>query len=469
MKVSKQTLRLQRRIQDLDLLPPDSRILIGVSGGADSMALLHILAGLRTTYKWHLEVAHLHHGLRGKAADADARFVADQCDERKIPCHIGHARIRLQARSSNQSVEMLAREARHRFFRRLVRQGKFDRVALAHTQDDQAETVLLRLLRGAGLQGLGGMSPDTQLSGLHVVRPLLTTSKAELMEWLRSNDLSWREDESNLSPEFQRNRVRTQILPLLKREFNPEIVAALNRTAAGLRLDAELVLDVAKSDLKSVVSAAAVDLNRWEKLSVARRRRVLLHWLQQHGVEPDFDMLIKVEALCAKHSGTVRMSLPNDRAVVRRYDQLTLQTGTPAPRIARPIKLPRSGAVRANEWQVEVGAAIGFRKPRQQAVGKWPATAYLSARRVGRAPLYLRTIQPGDRFAPLGMEGSRKIQDILTDLKVPRDRRNEMPVLECRGELVWLPGYCVARGWAVEGRDAASLRIRIQRAKGLDS
>jgi tRNA(Ile)-lysidine synthase len=143
-----------------------------------------------------------------------------------------------------------------------------------------------------------------------------------------------------------------------------------------------------------------------------------------------------------------------------------MQTGPGPSRLPLRFRLPHAGQRCQQEWRVAVEAAVGFRKPRQQTVGQWPAVGYLSASRIGRSALYLRTIRPGDRFTPMGMQGSRKVQDILTDLKVPRHQRAGTVVVECRNELVWLPGYGISRDWAVANRKAASLRIRIQRAKG---
>lgn len=227
------TQRLQQYIQDRELIRPGDTVVVGVSGGPDSIALLNLLYELRHDLGVRLHVAHYNHRWRDDADD-DAAFVRHHARQRKIPCTVGQARARA-SKSDTGSLEEKARLARLTFFKKILLKTKADRLALAHTRDDLAETVLMRIIRGTGLQGLRAIQPQRTVDEMTVIRPLLGFTKKDLLAYLKKHRLEFREDPTNHDPQFLRNRVRGELLPLLRRKYNPqidEILVNLNDTVA---------------------------------------------------------------------------------------------------------------------------------------------------------------------------------------------------------------------------------------------
>ena len=463
--------KLHQHIRDTASIARNARVLVAVSGGADSVALLHLLSDLTPETGWKLGVAHLNHQLRGPASQDDERLVRARAESLNIPCYVECVDVAARAKKSKQSVEMAARDARYTFLAGIAKQYAYDVIAVAHTKEDQAETLLLRLLRGAGTAGLGAMDPWVERLGVPLVRPLLDLSKADLIAYLQGRGVAWHEDTTNTDAAYLRNRVRHELMPLLRERFNPNITDTLARTAELVREDQAVLRQIADDDLRNCSDEKGdLDVSRLQALPVARRRRVILLWLIGHEVQAvdlDYDVIRRVEQLCATVRGTMETPVGGDRRVVRAYDRLTLDHGGRARKGGRAerYKLNVPGQTTVSSLGVRVVAAwgTGRSQPGDEQCGHLPAEAWISASAVGRAGLYLRSRVEGDRFAPLGLKGEKKIQDIFVDEKVPREQRDRVPLLECRGKLVWVPGYRVARGWGVGKASERSLHIRMER------
>ena len=328
---------------------------------------------------------------------------------------------------------MAARRARHDFF------SGFDdaTIALAHHADDQVETFLLRLARGAGPEGLGGMPFVQSLQGLRIIRPLLDLHRSEVVQWLEENEWAWCEDASNQDEQYLRNRVRHAALPLLENELNPNIRQAILRTMDILREENRW--------METLLGDAALD----SKLPLAAKRRLLRRWLFDNGAtEASYDAVEKIISLMDNGNGTTVFELNDRQRVVVEYGQPHFEQ----------MDAPRQEPV----WQLTIEAGTGWRKDQCEVPGLLPAEASFDAGRVGDAPIEVRSYQPGDRMQPLGGVGTRKLQDIFTDRKVPREQRKRIPVVLCRGEIIWVPGYRIARDWAVRGTDGKSVHVRIE-------
>ena len=304
-------------------------VLVAVSGGADSIALLHALVHLRARFGLRLAVAHLHHGIRGAAADADARFVQRCAQRLGLPLVTERADVPRHARAEGVSLEMAARAARYAFLARAARQLHAAAVAVAHNADDQAETVLLRLARGAGPQGLGGMDPVSRQGGLKIIRPLLGVSRPAIIAFLKAHRLRWREDASNRDPHFLRNRVRHEILPLLERRLNPQIRTALQRTAEVLREENKFLERLATQALPQHTGPdrPTLSVTRLAALPLALRRRALRLWLSAAGVEPeqlDYAAIAVALALLAQKRGTKSVDLGGGWKIIRHYARLAV-------------------------------------------------------------------------------------------------------------------------------------------------
>jgi tRNA(Ile)-lysidine synthase len=452
---------------DMDALPRGARLVVAVSGGADSVALLHALWRRRRARRWTLAVAHLDHGIRGREAAADAAFVAALARRLRIPCHLGRARVPALARRRGVSLEMAAREARYRFLGQVARETGAAGVVTAHTADDQAETVLLKLLRGSARGGLSGMDAVSVREGIRLVRPLLAVRRGAIEDYLRRHRLEWREDASNADPAFLRNRVRHGLLPLLERDYNPRVREALVRTATVLADEDRWMDDLARVALREgLCTDGRLDLTPLARQPLAARRRILRLWLAGRGVPADgvdFDRIVALEGLCRCGEGSARMSLGSGWEAVRHYRHVAVvgegAEGRGKVPVRRRVKAP--GVTRIPELGVRLVLTLGpgVARPRGERPGAYPAVASLDAGVWAGCPLWLRAWRPGDRFRPLGMAGSRKLQDILVDLKVPRAERARVLVLECEGEIVWVPGYRVAQAWAVREPAARQLQL----------
>ncbi|MBN2704729.1 MAG: tRNA lysidine(34) synthetase TilS [Pontiellaceae bacterium] len=423
---------IRKTIDQQKLIPDGVQVVVGVSGGADSVALLRILHELGIP----LIVAHLNHQLRGADADADEAFVRALAEELHLPLRVKAVDVKVLAASAGLSIEMAARQARHDFF------AEFENavIALAHHADDQVETFILKLVRGAGPDGLCGMSFVQQLGPLRLIRPMLNCSRAEIHDWLRTRGFSWREDASNADETFLRNRVRRRVLPLLA-ELNPNVRNHILRSMDILREESEW-MDLSMADGRWPIAA----------LPLAAQRRSLRKWLFENGAEEvRFEAVEGILGLMKKGEGTTVYELNGSQRVVVEYGRPRFESDALPP--SRPA------------WVLTTERGFGWKRDRVHAVGTLPADASFNAAKVGDAPIEVRTFRPGDRMTPLGVKGSRKLQDIFTDLKLPHAQRDGVPVVVCRGEIIWLPGYRIAADWAVTSPTAEAVHVHIEKQR----
>lgn len=443
--------------------PKGARLLVAVSGGADSVAMLYALHEWARRHPLCLTVAHLHHGIRGRAATADCDSARQHAESLGLPFIEGKADVPALAKRTGRSIEMAAREARYDFFRRTAAESGAYAVAVAHTADDVAETFLLRLLRGAGLQGLGGILPVVDLAGLRVVRPLLEVTRVEVEAFLRAHAILWREDATNRDLSILRNRVRHELLPLLEREYQPAIRRTLARTARVLREEeAVLAPMVKRAASRAKLADGALSVRVLLKLKDALRHRVLLSWLRERGLPEarlDSSLLVRVEFLLSSPTSALTLG----KWIVRVEGENLLcvpkqvQKASPPP---RPEPLPVPARV---EWQgllVSAEPWQGIVRPARGRVGALPSEATIRPLKRGEK-LSVRSVWPGARIAPIGAKGSMKLQDLFVDEKAPRAERAKIPIITCGKTVVWIPGYRVARDWAVAGEKSRSVHLSV--------
>jgi tRNA(Ile)-lysidine synthase len=418
------------------LMAEASQLVVGVSGGADSVALLHLLhqLGFRPT------VAHINHQLRGEASDADETFVKARAESLQLPFKSTRVDVQALADEKGVSIEMAARAARHHFFSTW---GPHARVALAHHADDQAETFLLRLARGTGPEGLSGMRTYQQIGALHLIRPMLNLTRTQILVWLNERNISWREDASNGENDYLRNRIRNTILPMLEQELSPTIRQQICRTMAILRDENELLDKAAEmSGIDSLDTQALLQ----EPIALARRK--LRNWLFSHHLpEIDFATIETILTRCKSPQGTAYFPLNATTSLVFEYGVLRIQSNEQQP---------------VPQWTLTRTTGTGWKKDHGKGAGILPAEASFSAEKIGANLLELRRVRPGDRMQPLGMLGSKKLQDIFTDQKIPREMRPKIPIVTCNEEIIWIPGYRTARGWEVEHSDAPAVHLRVE-------
>ena len=464
---------LQRTLGQDRLIHSGDHVLVGVSGGADSVALLVGLQALAPASDLTLTCAHLDHRLRGADSAADAASVMALAGGLDIPCIAGRSDVRGRARRKGISIEMAAREARYDFFVRSARRCGATAIATAHTADDQAETLLLRMARGTGVDGLGGIPPSSVIRGLRLVRPLLELRRAAIEGFLVQRGIEWREDASNHDPAHRRNRVRHELLPWLRRELNPGVTDALCRLATTARDDSALLDETCRALMTDFcLPDGSLRLAGLAALPTAAQRRIVRAWMVTAGVDiaaMGFDGIERLLVLAKRKSGGRRsLPLPSGPCITREYGRLRIEdVDAGGGDVAVRCRLASPGETLIPELglAVTVSREPGGVKDVCRGPGALPACASISRRAVGRKQLYLRTWKPGDRMAPLGMRGSQKLQDIFINEKVPASHRARVALLECGGEIVWIPGYRVARGWEVRAQDRTAVRVSMRRAK----
>ncbi len=438
------------------LFSPEDRVLVAVSGGPDSLSLLHALHHERDTLGLAaLEAAHLDHGLRGEEAASEAVWVAGWCRERGIPCHLGRADVAALARSRKCSMQEAARFARYEFLDKAAAASGSSKIATAHTSDDQAETVLLNILRGTGLDGLRGIP---EVRGPYI-RPLLNVSRVEIEAYCLKHGLQPRRDPSNLSSDhYTRNRVRLDLMPQLAREYNPAITGALLRLSEIAGRDSDYLHQQAEIALSGAVLSIAtgklvLKISSLTPLHPALLRYVLRTAVGQVRGSTEGIGYRPIEELC--------------RLITERGDQnsrLTLQGLLPQPACdvfltAGTVTFARAAVVPTAHWQLHVTLV-----PQDAEY-----TAKMDSQTVDRQSLHVRSWRNGDKIDPFGLGGHhKKVSDIFTDAKVPRDDRGNVPIVCDKNGLVWIAGYTLSQRVKVTEDTTQTLFLSITRAEQSD-
>ena len=451
------TQQIEAVIRAKKLFRDGQKILVAVSGGLDSMTLLALLHRLAAAHRWHLTVAHFNHQLRGKTGDADEQLVRRQARALGWPVAAGRGSVKTMARRRGWSVEMAARQLRHAFLARAARQRGIDTVATAHHADDQVELFFLRVLRGAGTAGLAGMkwagSPTEP--GITFVRPLLGQWKSDLAAFARAEGVPYSEDASNASLDILRNRVRHELLPLLRAKYQPALDRCVLREMELARAEADLVGELASQWL------ARGRRKPLAGLPVAVQRQVIQEQLHQLGQPVDFEL---VESLRTRPNQPVP-ARPGHCLVLAADGLLRLQkvekpgfdTGFLRLHLNRRRRAADFGGVKVS-W--ELADNKGMNCARQ------PNTEHFDAGKVG-AEVCLRHWQPGDRFHQIGAAAPSKLQDIFTNVKVPRsERRRRVVAATGRGEIFWVEGLRIGDGFKLDKTTVRRLDWRWQRGEG---
>lgn len=392
--------KLRSFVKEYGLIQPEDRVIAALSGGADSVALTFALYLLKEELGITLEAAHFNHRLRGEESDRDEAFARQFCDRYAIALHLGSA----QVVPGKKGLEAAARDARYAFLRGLP--GK---IATAHTADDNAETVLLRLIRGTGLKGLGAIAP---VSG-NVIRPMLSVTRQEVEDFLAEYALPHVEDSSNGGDAFLRNRVRHDVMPLLRRE-NPRIGENLSELALGLRLDEEY--------LRGQLPAEAPGVAQLQSMAPALRRRLLERFLKENGVrEPEQTHILQLETLVFHWNPSASMQFPGGITIGRQYDRLV--------RLQEPTALRTRQLACPGRTEIpELGGTVLC----DQARSLEPETgAYLVH---PQGALMLRCRIPGDAITLPG--GTKTLKKLYIDRKIPASRRGLVPVLADEGGVI---------------------------------
>lgn len=434
---------------------PQVPILVACSAGADSVCLAHALHRLEIP----IALAHFDHGLRGAEGHADGDAVEAIADAFGVPCHRGRADEDLGG--EGDSMEMSAREARYSFLCACARENSYSAIATAHHLDDQAETVIMRILRGTSPRGLSGIPAVGQHEDVPVIRPLIDSTRAEIRSWLAVCGATVREDPSNKDTSILRNRVRHELIPGLERDYNPHVRDALLRLSALAHDDDELLTAAAADFARGVFDSEGAILHRkFNSAPAPLQRRVLSAWFDKRGIEPTFDRIESARAHILAAGTGKRLSLSETVALekTRIRTRFIDPTVPDLPRTESfPLRNPGTTEALGHVFTVEPCAL-----PKPPYASQCDDTQQVfDADRLGHA-ISVRTWVEGDRIEPLGLDGSKKLQDWFTDAGVPRSDRASMALVLAGNQIAWIPGGPVAAPFTLTRDSVRALRIRAQ-------
>jgi tRNA(Ile)-lysidine synthase len=458
-------------IRKHELLKAGDRVGIAVSGGADSVALLGLLLELRQEIGIVLSVVHFNHKLRGADSDEDERFVAELARRHKLEAHCESGEVAEYAAGKRLSLEAAARAMRYRFFRRWLLEGQLNRIATAHTLDDQAETVLLKIVRGAGSRGLAGIYPQLSVAGSEfsvrpasIVRPLLAIRRREIESYLLGRKQSWREDKSNRDLRHMRNRVRHGILPRMERYLNPAVREALAATAEIARAEEEYwgreVARVLPSLWKVPAggchdAGATKSLDFWSlsSLPLAWQRRVIRAACEDLGLRLDFHHVEEILALSTNRAGST--TLPQGWMVSHKQGELCFAAREILTESDYEYCLSVPGSVEVRETDSRFAAVL---VPGNAPEGYNPQD--LLNRELLAAELKVRNWRAGDRFWPAHTKAPKKIKELLQEHHVTGPARKLWPVVVSGTDVVWVRGMATAAQWRAQNTSSGAVLIR---------
>jgi tRNA(Ile)-lysidine synthase len=433
-------LRVRKTIAKYDMLQPGERVVAAVSGGADSMALLHALWEMRREFRLHFVVAHLDHGLRPEAAQ-EKSFVRKAAAELGVPFISRKADVRQKQLDERLTLQEAAREARYAFLQEAAKAQRATKIALGHTADDQAESIMMRLLRGSGTRGLAGIPP---VRGGIFIRPLIEVWRKEVESFLEERKVTYLTDPSNRSPHFLRNRVRHELLPILQ-QYNPRFRQTLVQMADLFRLEENFWQGMMEEKFPALVRARKKDSLTLDIPSLAAQPLPLRLRYFRHAIEKLLGNLRRVslphillmDSLLQNPEPNKCLQLPQGLCVTKAYQALTLtrsrEEAVPFEHVVPGpgyVEIPEIG--RTMRFQVEEGRpGVRFENSCGVALLDYDTIDF---------PLTLRSPRAGDRFQPLGMEGEKKVKDLFIDCKIPAAQRKRIPLLFKEDRLLWVAG-----------------------------
>jgi len=476
IEMSKFIRTVEQTITDYKMFEPKDSVLVGVSGGPDSVALLQALITLTPKFDFRLGVAHLNHSLRLQESENDARFVASLAGKFDLPFYIQKVDVRKFQIDNKLSLAEAARQLRYNFYWETASKNDFNKIALGHHCDDNAELILMNLLRGSGPLGIAGIPPKRDDM---IVRPLIRLKRSDIIEFLESKAIKYVSDRSNLDPKYLRNRIRHHLIPLLQTSYNPKIIETLNRLASILSLEEKWVDDIIQPIFNTAVlteqeNKLGLSVLKLDGVHPAALRRVLRQAIQKIKGNLRRITYVHIDSatrLLEKDPGNWSLDLPGRVRIRRQEGVLFISKEAQA---LRDLKLePSPDEPIAFEYHItqsetifvkEINAKIQFSEMRAAALPDFSRaghqTGFFDMNKLS-FPLVIRNFRPGDRFTPLGMHGTQKVKKFFINQKVPKDQRSKCPILLSQGKIIWIAGYRIAESVKVMPSTDKVLRVEL--------
>jgi len=437
-----------------NMLPEGAYVLCAVSGGPDSMCMLHMLNRLAQTGKIRITAAHFNHGLRGAESDRDAEFVQNYCALNNIPCYIGAGDVSAHARENKVSIELAARELRYDFLLKTAEKAGADRIATAHTADDNAETVLMNLIRGSGLKGLRGIPPVRD----NIIRPILCFTREQVMEYIKEHGIPYVEDSTNLEPIYTRNKLRHTLIPLLK-EFNPRIVETLSETSEHIAGDEDYLSSLAVKVLESAkreLQGIRISADELKSLPKPIAARVVLRASEELGCALSRSLVDAVRELALSESPSARRSFAGGLTVFREYRDIVFTRLPLETQTFKPVQLSLGETTEVPELGLRFTWVPG--KADKKIYNTFNTFLFKKDAICGK--ITVRPRKTGDKISFGGKKGTKTIKKLFIDEKVPLRLRECIPIFSDEKGVIAVLGFGVdARCVPAPGDELCSVII----------
>jgi len=433
--------RVKKTIQAYDLVRRKDHILVAYSGGIDSTALLHLLLELRERWTLKISLAHFNHRLRS-SAEEDEQFVREVAQEHSLPLIVGTEDVRAIAKKQKLSLEEAGRILRYDFLKKTAAEGAMTKIATGHTMDDQAETFLMRLLRGSGRRGLAGISPAVERM---IIRPLIEVNRQDVAAYLQRKSAPYRVDESNFDRRFFRNRIRMELIPFIQQNFEPRIIPILGKMASILRQEETLLQELTNEKSQRSIceknDQLSLEINSLSSLPLALKRRVVRDFIRQLKGDLRDVSFEDVEAVLGLDNGK-EIHLKKDLILAREGD-LVGPKGEIEPQVSFEYRWSGKSHLKISEIRLKFAGRMGKKRHLENLDFDDERQAHLDLARL-RFPLLVRSRREGDRYQPLGAPGKKKLKEIMRAKGIPVPARDKRPVFLSGDEIVWVLGLPVS-------------------------
>ncbi|WP_138203410.1 tRNA lysidine(34) synthetase TilS [Haloimpatiens lingqiaonensis] len=452
-------------IREYQMFHKGDKVIVAVSGGPDSMCLLHMLYLLREDLGIEIAAAHLNHCLRGEEADNDERYVEEYCKKINVEFYSKRVDINKVALEKNISCETAGREERYEFFYELKEKLKAQKIAVAHNANDQAETVLMRLMRGTGLAGAVGIKP---IRDNLVVRPIIRLTRGEIESYCEDNGINARIDKTNLQNIYSRNKIRLELIPYMEKNFNKDIVNTINRFANLTWKDNEYIDLSAKDKYKEYCGSECgriilrKELFKEHEAILSRVLRIALNELKGNLYDLETKHIYDIIHIQKGDTGK-QITLPNNIIVANNYGDIHLYKYVPIEREEKQFMLEIGENYKIEGYKISLEMEI-CSKEQEYNLKVNNFTKYFDYDKI-KGKITLRYRKPGDKFQPIGMKGTKKLKDLFMDLKIPKEKRDRIPLICFENEIAWVFGYRISEKFKIDNNTKKVLKIQFKRGE----
>lgn len=451
----------QQNLLKYNMVERNDKVLLAVSGGVDSVVLLDLFVKLQRRFKLQLKVIHMNHGLRSNESDGDAEFVNEISRKYELECLLKRVDTRSFAAENKMSIEEAARVLRYRFFDDMIRATQFFKVATAHNADDQAETILDHLMRGSGIRGLSGMAHIRD----HYIRPLLIVSRGEIELYARTHKIQYRTDSSNWELKYKRNRIRHELIPYIRRQFNPKINKILLNTGEIFRETETYLMDQAKVALKSCLKSSKphetiLELPQLLKNVPIIQQYIIFNILEDLGLQKSvirYQTMNRLLQLAQEKNSGARIQITEHWEALISRDEFVIHRRY-NENFSFEVKIGKIHSLFKGEVMFKTNLIDNPNSIKIYSLD--PNIENIDFDKI-REPLFLRNPRKGDKFRPLNMHGEKKLSDFFIDEKVPSYLRGRVPVLECKDGIIWVCGYRIDDRYKITDKTKRILQLEI--------